>query len=367
MSADEDSSKYDALLIDTSIFERLGLRLEQGLLGSLTQFKDSKYIYILPDVIKSEISSHLERHIKTARLSLEKSLREASEHLFFDGSALTEAKEILISDEIIESLATKRLDSFIEKTGALVIHSENHVSLSKILEKYFSNCPPFAETGKKKNEFPDAITLFAVEGWALSNGYQVLAVADDKDWESFCDTSRFLTYEKDLATALAQLNRSDPKMVFDLLVNLNQTLIDNKAPEFIEKIECSLEFELEKYTPYQEADAFHYWEADGCSAKLSSFEFQSYEFRVIVRKPEYVVLEADAIISIKVTGEFSLSGEDPYDGDYVSHGGISKCVEVEFESKVLITISGDLNGDINYLDIHETEILTSQASLILAR
>ncbi|MGS0737954.1 PIN domain-containing protein [Pseudomonas sp. GG8] len=363
MNANEECPKYDALLVDTSIFDRHGLRLERGLLGKLTQFKDSKYIYVLPDVIKSEISSHLERHIKTARLSLEKSLSDASEHLFFDGSALTDAKDKLISEEIIESLAKKRLADFIEKTGALVLNSEDHVSLSKILDKYFSNCPPFAEAGKKKNEFPDAITLFAVEGWASSNDYQVLAVADDKDWESFCEASEFITYEKDLAAALAQLNKSSPKMVFNLLTNLKQALEGDEAQEFIETVESLLESELDGYTPDQEANSYHYWEADGCSVKLLSFEFHSYDFRIVMRKPEYVVLEADAIISIEDIGDFSLSMQDPYDGDYVSLGSTTESIEVEFESEILITISGDLNGDVNNLDIHEIEIVTKPSNI----
>jgi hypothetical protein len=139
---------------------------------------------------------------------------------------------------------------------------------------------------------------------------------------------------------------------------LKQALTGDEAQDFIEKVEWLFESELDKYTPDQEADAYHYWEADGCSVKFSSFEFQTYDFRVIVRKPEYVVLETDAIIAIEVTGEFSLSAEDPYDGDYVSLGSISKSTEVEFESEVLITISGDLNGDVNHLDIHDIEIVT---------
>lgn len=358
MDSEEDVPKYDALLVDTSIFDRQGLRLERGLLGRLTQFKDSKYIYILPDVIKSEITSHLERHIKTARLSLEKSLSDASEHLFFDGSALTDAKDKLISDKVIESLAKKRLDDFIKKTGALVLNSENHVSLSTILDKYFSNCPPFAEAGKKKNEFPDAITLYAVEGWAASKGYQVLAVADDKDWESFCQASKHLTYEKDLAGALDELNKSSPKMVFDLLNKLKQALDEYEGDGFIESIELLLELEFDRYTPDQEADSNYYWEADGCRVKFISIKLQTHEFRVIERKPEYLVLEADAIISIEVTGDFSLSMEDPYDRDYISLGSTTVSKEVEFESEILVTIYGDLNEDINNLEIYEVEVVT---------
>ena len=55
-----EEQEYEALLIDTSIFDGNGLRLEKGLLGKLNQFKRSPVVFLLPDVIptltwKSEV------------------------------------------------------------------------------------------------------------------------------------------------------------------------------------------------------------------------------------------------------------------------------------------------------------------------
>jgi len=60
----EETKQYGAILVDTSIFDAHGLKLEKGLLGKLYQFKDSGIQYLLPDVIKSEVQSHLEKKVK---------------------------------------------------------------------------------------------------------------------------------------------------------------------------------------------------------------------------------------------------------------------------------------------------------------
>ena len=73
---------YDAILIDTSIFDGNGLRLEKGLLAKLSQFRKSPIELVFPDVIKNEVQSHLEKKIKVARSALEKT------HLFVQNNFL---------------------------------------------------------------------------------------------------------------------------------------------------------------------------------------------------------------------------------------------------------------------------------------
>lgn len=92
----ETEVKYEALLVDTSIYDRNALLLEKGLLGKLTQFRKSPIDLLMPDVIKNEVRSHLEKKIKLARNSLEKSLNDAADHLFFAGSTLNDARQFLI-------------------------------------------------------------------------------------------------------------------------------------------------------------------------------------------------------------------------------------------------------------------------------
>lgn len=62
------------------------------------------------------------------------------------------------------ALAQEQIGSFIEKTGAIQFVCEQHLTISELLDKYFNKQPPFSE--KKKNEFPDAMVLIAVENWA---------------------------------------------------------------------------------------------------------------------------------------------------------------------------------------------------------
>ena len=163
MSLHDPDKDYNVVLIDTSIFDGNGLRLEAGLLGKLRQFKKTSIDILLPDVIKNEVQSHLEKKIKVSRSALEKSINDAGDHLFFVGSALNDAKKLLIDSDEVKKLAQSRLENFISDTGALEIDCNDYVSVGKILSQYFSNQPPFSETGKKKNEFPDAIVLLAVE------------------------------------------------------------------------------------------------------------------------------------------------------------------------------------------------------------
>ncbi len=362
MISDKDK-EYGAILVDTSIFDRNGLRLEKGLLGKLSQFKDSDIYYLLPDVIKGEIKSHLEKKVKSSRSSLEKALNDAEEHLFFDGSELNNAKSILIDSSEIEKVSTSRLDNFVLDSGALVLECGNYLSVSELLQQYFENKPPFAETGKKKNEFPDAIILLATEKWAKENDIQVLAVALDGDWKNYCDTSDNIDYIEDFSDALSKFNKETAPFAFlSLLISrLEQEEAD--AVDFVETIYRNLEIYFDGFTPDQEADSYHQWEPDGCHGWLSNFELVNYDFKIVDHAEDYVVLEMNASISVEVEGEFSLSHYDSIDRDYVGIGGITTTTEAQFNSEILVTVCGNLNGDLSDVEIEEVEVVSPITSV----
>lgn len=261
MSLDE-SKEYGAILVDTSIFDAHGLKLEKGLLGKLNQFKDSEIEYLLPDVIKGEVQSHLEKKVKSSRASLEKALNDAGDHLFFDGSELNDAKLILIDSNEIEGIAASRVDKFIDNSGASILECGDYVSVSELLKQYFQNEPPFAETGKKKNEFPDAIVLLATEAWAEESEINVLAVARDGDWKNYCETSDNIDYTEDLADALSKFNKETAPFAFLSLLTTKLEQEDDDAADFVEKIRSGVESYFNGFTPDQEADSFHHWEPE---------------------------------------------------------------------------------------------------------
>lgn len=355
MSLHDPDKSYNVVLVDTSIFIGNGLRLETGLLGKLRQFKKTSIDILLPDVIKNEIQSHLEKKIKISRSALEKSINDAGDHLFFDGSALNEAKKLLIDSDEIKKLAQSRLDNFIRDTDALEVDCNDYVSVGEILSQYFSNKPPFSETGKKKNEFPDAIVLFAVEEWAKQEGKSVLAITQDKDWKSYCESSLNIDYEEDFTAGLASFNEATAP--FALVECLTKHLKEDTAQSFITKVENGLKSALDGFTPDQDAESQFYWEPDGSHGWFESFSFIDDTFRIIEADQDYLVLEASAEITVGAEGEFSLSVHDSIDKDYVGLGSISVSTEKTFESAILITIFGEFTEDIDALEVDEVEIV----------
>jgi len=346
---------YDAILIDTSIFDANGLRLDKGILGKLTQFSKSPITYLFPDVIKYEVQSHLEKKIKDVKTSLNKALNNANDYLTFGGLALNDAKQQLVENNDTKELAKSKIDKFIADTGALVINCGEFVSVEPLLQHYFSNQPPFAETGKKKNEFPDAIVLLAVEAWAEKEGKKVLSIAADKDWKEYCDKSKNIDYLKDFSSGLMAFNRTNAP--YALLANLDIAFNNNTAISFLTEIESHLTATLEDFTPDQDAESSFYWEPEGCRGWFREFSLFDNEFRIIDTDEDWIVLAVYADIKVEVEGEFSLSVYDSIDRDQVPMGSITVTREEDFDSEILITISGDLNGDVNELSVDEVEIL----------
>lgn len=160
--------EYDAILVDTSIFDGNGLRLESGLLAKLKQFSESSVDFLMPDVISNEIHSHLDKKIRVSRNALEKSINDASDQLFFDGSALIDAKKLIVDSKEVEGLAQSRLDQFLQDTGALLIDCDKYVSVKDLLGKYFKNEPPFSKPGKRKMNSQMRLSF-----WQLRSGLKL--------------------------------------------------------------------------------------------------------------------------------------------------------------------------------------------------
>jgi len=351
-----EEPEYGALIIDTSIFDGNGLRLEKGLLGKLNQFKRSPVDFLLPDVICGEIKAHLEQKIRESRSALEKSINDAGDHLCFDGRSLNDARALLPERNEIEGLAEKRLSDFIEKTGAVVLECGSHLSVSELLKKYFSNEAPFSESGKKKNEFPDAIVLMAVDEWAKKSNKSVLAIAKDDDWSRYCESSECIACIGELSDGLALFNKANAPYAF--LSRLESALDSEQAEAFLDGVASKLEAELDGFTPDQDAESYLYWEPEGSNGRFKSFYLTSNELRIIESDKEYLVLECKAAITVEAEGEFSLSVHDSIDDDYVHIDSVTATAEKEFESEILITIVGDLEGEIDELSIEQVEIVS---------
>lgn len=355
---------YTAITLDTSIFDGNGLRLEKGLLGRLKQFNGSPTKFVLTDIVVNEIKKHLHDRIINSRAALQKSLEDASEHLFFDGSLLTEAKQKLIDGPEINELALSRLNAFLVATGAFVIDSAEYVEVAELRDNYFNNKPPFAISGKKKNEFPDAIALLALEHWAEENDELVFAVAKDGDWENFCDESNFIDYNENLADALDYFNTKDTPVI--VLAKLEAALGFINTSNLGLQLRNELARFFNGYYVDQEADSAFNWEPDGIDVTFADFSIADVNLKLIEKTDSSIVVEALVTVELNAEGNFSLYQYDSIDHDQVYMGSVTKNVTEEFGCRVLITFSGDFDEareDIDSIFIENVEVIDKLNSI----
>lgn len=349
-----ESSDFDAILIDTSIYERNGLKLDKGLLKALYQFKHSPIDLLMPDVIYNELKNHLTKKINEIN-GLGKIIHDFKEYNL-EIPELLAALETMKNNIDIDSIVENKLSEFIENTAAIEIVCGKFSDITKILNDYFSAIPPFGKDGKKKNEFPDAITLNAIEEWAKQNHKKVLAIARDNDWKSYCETSENIEYSEDLATVLVVLNALNAPYV---VLNQIECLIQQEDQNFHTRIADLLRVELDGFTPDQTADSYLYWEPEGAYAWFEKFEFIEEEGRIIEADTHQIVVEINVRIFIGAEGEFSLSVYDSIDRDYVGISGAVQTIETEFDSKILLSFEGEVTTEqtLNNLELVEIEIL----------
>ncbi|MFD1261692.1 PIN domain-containing protein [Entomomonas asaccharolytica] len=357
MSNLKSSSQYEykAIIIDTSIYEKNGLKFDRGLLKSLSQFKKSPIKLLMPDVILNEVKSHLEKKVSEIIQSNDKLIND------FKGYSLVNQEVLKTLDDFKKNLnakniVKKKLDEFIESTGAIFIECGLLVDVTKILEKYFSSSPPFSKEGKKKSEFPDAIVLYAIEKWAEENNAKVLAISSDNDWDSYCKITSFIDYTEDLGDVLSKLNTLNAPYV--VLVQIEK-LIEDDDSTLRGEIEDYLIAKLEDFSVEPEAESNFYWESEQLTTWFKSFTYNTNDCQVIQTDSDLLVVKANINIVVGAEGIFSLFVYDPIDKGNFNLGSCNPEVETDFDTDILLTFEGKINTEqsLDNLELTDIEIL----------
>lgn len=357
---------YGAITVDTSIFDEKGLKLESGILKTLEQFNGKPSHLVLSEIVVREIHAHLKKKAKDARASVIKAIRDSKLHLSVSDESATQASNSLVPELDDSKVAKKRLEVFVHNTGAEIIPATGRVELDDIIKKYFRAEPPFEESGKKKNEFPDAIALMSLESWAKENRTKVLAVAKDGDWKRFADESEYIDVVEDLAQAISKFQPHSTAI--DYCVKIAK-LIPNSEPEELHYlIEQYLSEQVAEIDLYPEATSQFFYEPDYVEVILDSFEFVCDEDGNALLQPiqgqnNTLIVEAKIHIVAEATTSFSLSVRDSIDKDYVSMGNSSASTELEFEAEVLMTFEGDFDEGIEYVELIDFELLSPPDSV----
>ena len=80
--------KYDAVTLDTNIFDQKHLNLERGILAQFKQFAEGSARFVLSEIVLREVLRHLEADADLAKQHLEAAIRQSGLAQLFDEETL---------------------------------------------------------------------------------------------------------------------------------------------------------------------------------------------------------------------------------------------------------------------------------------
>ena len=354
--------EYDVLTIDTNIFVANACAIEKGYFKQLAQFKESPATFVLSDIVKRELTKHIAEKIKSARGEIKSAIKVASNELLIDDDGCSQAATLLFGTGEDLAVAEARVKSFVEKTGCAII-SVKHADVQELVDLYFDAVAPFEATGKKKNEFPDALALLSLDDWAVKNKKKVLAVSKDAGWKEFGDNSTAIDVVNDLGAAIQKFQV--PNSVSNIVDELKYLLKNGGCHSIIDSVQKAIEKSLDEADVYIDAESDYMYEYDDVFVSYSMHEFVDSradgkpKIELIRIESDRIVIGLEVFVTCSVEASFSFYVHDSIDNDDMLMGANTATAEEEYNTDILVTLAGDFSDGINGIEVDDVEVLHS--------
>ena len=351
--------QYDAITLDSNIFHRNGFYLEGGMLGQLVQFKQGSAQFVLSEIVIREVAKYLKIEGAEAKSNLEQAIKKCSKNGVLPTEAIAQLGSIHNAALDAGDAAKKRLETFLNNAGCTIVAADQ-ADIKELIKRYFAPSAPFEHSGKKKNEFPDAIALLSLEAWAKSNNKKILAISDDGGWVDFAKNAERIDVERDLAAALQKLQQHTEEaeaFVAALLADLDS----GKRPEILQQITDAIAEAVSSLDVEADGSAGYYFEAELADMSYEEFRFihddGEYDFKIVQTGKNKVVAKIGVSVKAKARADFSFAVWDSEDKEYVPMGSSSAEVDEEFDAGALITFEGDFSASPPEVVISELELV----------
>jgi PIN domain len=335
--------RVSAISVDTSIFDQKRLQLNSATMQALAGLKDRPFDFVLSGTVAKEVLAHLEKAAAEALQSAKKAIGKA----LFSFETKEPEREALLSQisggRTATEAATQRWDKYIKDTGCEVLTDTALVEIATIYDGYFAGEPPFG-SGRKKDEFPDALALHALERIATDRGIGILLVSQDGDWKAYCEKSERLYLVPEIERALALITNAPLGLRNTIYAWLSEGGQGHQeARQHISDNVERLEFTANAHPTHGEVEISTWagelkvltW-PDASEIDIIEIEEpgEGEPLRVVVSLP------VDLVVSVLV--ELSFSFWDSVDKESMGMGGRS--VEVDEELYLRATITLDIHG-----------------------
>ncbi|PWS32634.1 PIN domain-containing protein [Pedobacter paludis] len=255
--------------LDTSFIESQNF-LAGTLLRNLGDMGRKNYIKIyITDIVYREVLSRFTKRLleeESKILSVKKTIESHIRVLknFEDYAAYFTLPE-LDRAKLIEQFK-KDFDEWISYADVKILPTKGH-TIEKVMNDYFEGNPPFG-SAKKKSEFPDAFSFYALDQYFKMGKKNCYFVTFDTDFDDVL--SKYVIPIKDIGGKLDSINRAS-ELRFGILKLIEDTYLSSKS---------RLEQDAKTYfSMYLEEEANSKTEIRGMAIDhIDSFEVSDFKF-----------------------------------------------------------------------------------------
>lgn len=287
------------VFIDTQSYVKMGLNFNHPALQAfLALCKEKKLSHLTTSVVKREVESKIKTSIEEALNSLQGFRRKARLLEKIDDENI-KALFNEIEDEEVHKKAIAVFDSFLDESNSKILDAKS-VDAEEILELYFERKAPFGD-GKKKSEFPDAISIHSLLQEIGANKSYV--ISDDSDMKNACNSNK----------SLISIDTLDK---FLDLYNEHESIITDLVKKYLATIDAHIKGKIKD----EINDSWAYNEAPWEDSEVDEFrviEVYDYDPTVVWVDEEECLITFDIDVYI----EFTVSGPDFNGGIYDKEEG----------------------------------------------
>jgi len=299
------------IFIDTSIFDETAYNLNSASFKAFRSLvKTLKLKLLLPDPTAREIKRHIWERSRSAVKSIEDAARRAPFLRQLNSWPLNKTnKNALVYD--LKSHVEKELSEFYEifETHGL---DYTGININEIMNWYDWKQAPFSN--KKKNEFPDALSIAILNQYHKSFGDNIAIISLDGDFKLACAKHKHLLYFPSLTSYAESIQREDERVG-----RIHQILCDDDSI-----VRKSISEEFPNLSFLIEAN----WEGE--SEEIELTDFNELEYHVVGIGDHSYIISFDAEISFSA---------------YVSYWDLETAVYDEGEAHPLYKIEGQVETE----------------------
>lgn len=198
----------EVVFLDTQVFDAAGFNLDSKHFVALKKHLDSKRLKLLTtDITGSEISGRIDKNVRKDIEAHEKYKKSARVIHKSTDKKVSPVFEDLDADSISKELVAV-VESFLNKYAIETLDATDG-DAGLVFDKYFAGDPPFGNTSDKKNEFPDAFVIQALEQWIKDNDEDLFVVTDDALFGAACAANPRIQVKDTLAALLDHVASDD--------------------------------------------------------------------------------------------------------------------------------------------------------------